>query len=304
MFETFSFCIIYHFFLHSGQKHFLLGIFLIHMHLKWNQIILQELSSHIIRLSSVSSILHMHQVSFKLVSFFLFGFVKYLVVSSGKSTLQKRFFALLIISAWMSSSFSIIICKLSQFVQTKKSQLETCNQHLCLHLIKLWRITFKKNSSIFLVIYIRIFLANNIRNIIISVRIWAFNLKATFSTTRTSNNTVSRCANIWPFRIYDKPRFSDCEIALVFFNFGFSNNPWLALQVNAPVCGYFSKFMSVANFFINDKDELSIFALIPSFMLDAVIRPALNLYHLLLFAWFLVRDSMFNASFCVIVNVS
>ena len=61
-------------------------------HLKWNQIILQEMSSHIIRSSSVSSILHMHQVSFKLVSSFLFGCVKYLVVRSGKSMyLQKRF---------------------------------------------------------------------------------------------------------------------------------------------------------------------------------------------------------------------
>ena len=122
MSQTFSFCIIFLFFLHSGQNHFPLGIFLIQMHLKWNQIILQELSSHIIRSSSVSSILHMHQVSFKLVLFSLFGFVKYFVVSSGKSTFQKRFFALLIISAWMYSSISITICKLSQFVHTKKSQ--------------------------------------------------------------------------------------------------------------------------------------------------------------------------------------
>ena len=116
------------------------------MHLKWNQIILQELSSHIIRSSSVPSILHMLQVSFKLVSFFLFGFVKYLVVSSGKSTLQKGFFALLIISAWMSSSFSIIICKLSvNFCPNKKvTELETCSQHLCLHLIKIWMINFLK----------------------------------------------------------------------------------------------------------------------------------------------------------------
>ena len=122
MFQTFSFCIIFLFFLHSGQNHFPLSIFLIRMHLKWNQIILQKLSSHIIRSSSVSSILHMHQVSFKLLSSSLLGFVKYLVVSSGKSALQKRFFALLIISAWMSSLFSIITCKLSQFLETKKSQ--------------------------------------------------------------------------------------------------------------------------------------------------------------------------------------
>ena len=90
-FQTFSFCIIFICFLHSVQNHFPLGIFLIYMHLKWNQIILQESSSHIIRSSSVSSILHTHQVSFKLVLSFLFGFVKYSVVSSGKTTVDPRF---------------------------------------------------------------------------------------------------------------------------------------------------------------------------------------------------------------------
>ena len=75
-------------------------------------------------------------------------------------------------------------------------------------------------------------------------------------------------------------------------------------MLNAPVCGYISKFTSVAMFFISDKDGLSMFVLISSFMTDSVIRPALNSYHLLLFAYFLVCNSMFNASFCVIVIVS
>ena len=139
---------------------------------------------------------------------------------------------------------------------------------------------------------------------IIFLRIWAFNFKATFSTTRTFNNTVRWCTNIWPFRTYDKPRFLNCEIAMIFLFLNKITILGRLFMLNAPVCSYISKFMSVANFFINDKDGLSIFVVIASFMTDAVIRSALNSYHLLLFAWFLVCYSIFNASFCVIVIVS
>ena len=147
-------------------------------------------------------------------------------------------------------------------------------------------------------------MANNISYMVIFVRIWAFNFKATFSKARTSNNMVSWCANIWPFRIYDKLRFSNCKIAMIFWILDKITILDRLFMLNAPVCGYISKFTSVANFFINDKDGLSIFVLIASFMTDAVIRPALNSYQMLLFAWFLVCDSIFNASFCVIVIVS
>ena len=44
---------------------------------------------------------------------------------------------------------------------------------------------------------------------------------------------------------------------------------------NASVCGYISKFTSVAILFINDKDGLSIFVLKASFVTDRVICPAL-----------------------------
>ena len=139
---------------------------------------------------------------------------------------------------------------------------------------------------------------------IIFVRIWAFNFKATFSTTRTSNNIVRWCANLWPFRVYDKSKFSYCEIATIFWILDRITILGRLFMLNAQVCGYNFKFTPVANFFINDKDGLSIFVLIASFMKDTVICPALNSYHLLLFAWFLVCDSIFDASFCVIVIVS
>ena len=54
-------------------------------------IILQELFSHIIRSSSVSSTLHLHQVSFKLISFFIW-FCKGLGGKFWKKTLCKEDF--------------------------------------------------------------------------------------------------------------------------------------------------------------------------------------------------------------------
>ena len=44
--------------------------------------------------------------------------------------------------------------------------------------------------------------------------------------------------------------------------------------------------LHLQQFFMNDKDGLAIFVLTASFMADAVIPPALNSYHLLLFAFY------------------
>ena len=150
---------------------------------------------------------------------------------------------------------------------------------------------------------LRILLANNISNIIIPVRIWVFDFIETFSTTWTSNNTVRWCAYIWPFRIYDKPKFSSCEVGMIFWILDKIFGRFFKLVF--PACSYISKFMSLANlFYISYKDGVSIFALMASFMTDPVICSGLNSYHLLLFVWFLVSNWLFNASFCVIVIVS
>ena len=103
-------------------------------------------------LSSVLSILHMHQVSTKLVSSFLFGFIKYLVVSSGNSALQKRFFALLIISAWMLPSFSILSVNCPNLSKQKSHKIGDLLATFVFALDKNMDDYFLKNTSIFFVI--------------------------------------------------------------------------------------------------------------------------------------------------------
>ena len=108
------------FVLHLTQEHLPLGIFLFLMHFMWNYWILQVLLSHIIRSSSSLLILHMQHLSCDLP--LLVEFVKYLLTSSRKRTLQNRAMILLKIPAWIYVSTRIVSRKVSFSVQTKKSQ--------------------------------------------------------------------------------------------------------------------------------------------------------------------------------------
>ena len=99
---------------------------------------------------------------------------------------------------------------------------------------------------------------------------WEFNFNAMFSTKRTSNNKLSWCPNIWPFRICDKHRFSNCEVGMTFLIFDRITILSRLFMLSAPVCGYICEFFSVAIFVIGDNDELSTFVLIVSFMTNAL----------------------------------